>query len=121
MSISNAIGLYSKPNVGPLLNASGGLKFTTAETGQWIEAPAATCTFEATLDNTASPAATIEIHGSNSESTTPGTGTRLGTITLSGANDTASFAAFAAAYRYKCAKVTSISGASAAATVRMGV
>lgn len=104
-----------------LPNAAGGATFTAAATGQWIESPEAACTFEATLSNTATSAATVEIHGSNSNATTPGIGTRLGIITLSGANDCASFAAFAAAYRYKCAKVTAISGASAAVAVVMGV
>ena len=104
-----------------MLNGTGGKTFTATDTGQWLEAPQHTCTFEATLSNTTTPAATVEIHGSNSNTTTPAAGTLLGTITLSGANDAASFAAVAAAYKYKCAKVTAISGTSAAVTVMMGI
>jgi len=103
-----------------LPDGSGDATFSVAETGLWIESPYPVGTFEATLSNTIAPAATVEIHGSNSASTTPGAGTRLGTITLSGAGDVASFAAFASAYKYKCAKVTAISGVSAAVTVMMG-
>jgi hypothetical protein len=89
--------------------------------GPWMEFSNPVCTFEATLSATTTPAATVEIHGSNSNTTTPGAGTLLGTITLSGASDVASLSKDSASYRYKCAKVTAISGASAAVTVTMGV
>lgn len=89
--------------------------------GPWAEFSEPICTFEATLSNTTTPTATVEIHGSNSNTTTPGAGTLMGTITLSGANDVAGFSKDSASYKYKCAKVTAISGTSASVTVTMGV
>ena len=85
-----------------------------------MECPDPVCTFEATLSNTTTPTATVEIHGSNSNTTTPGAGTLLGTITLSGALDVASLSKDSAAYKYKCIKLTYISGTSASVTVTMG-
>lgn len=103
-----------------LPNAAGGAAFTAVETGKWVYAPAATCTFLAKLSNTTTPTATVEIHGSHYSDTTPGAGTLLGTLTLSGANDVASGYKDYAHYPYKCAKVTAISGASATLTVTLG-
>jgi hypothetical protein len=107
--------------VSTLTDGSGNGAFTATGAGTWIESPYPVCTFEAALSNTTTPTATVEIHGSNSNTTTPGAGTLLGTITLSGASDVASLSKDSAAYRYKCAKVTAISGTSAAVTVTMGV
>jgi hypothetical protein len=109
------------PRTHILQNASGGDSFTATGAGLWLENYAAICTFEAALSNTTAPTATVEIHGSNSDTTTPGAGTLMGTLTLSGASDVASLSKDAAAYRHKCAKVTSISGASAAVSVTLGV
>jgi hypothetical protein len=105
----------------PLPNASGGAAFSAVETGLWVDAPHQVCSFEVTLSNTTTPSATVEIHGSNSASTTPNAGTLLGTIVLSGASDAGSFTASSAAYKYKLAKVTAIAGSAAAASIVMGV
>lgn len=104
----------------PLTNAAGGAAFSAAETGTWVLVPASACTFFAKLSNTTTPTATVEIHGSHYSNTTPGAGTLLSTLTLSGANDVASAWKDYAHYPYKCAKVTAISGTSATVTVTLG-
>ena len=111
----------AKGKVIPMTTSTGALTFSATNTGTWISSSAAPCTFEAILSNTTTPAATVEIHGSNNSTTTPGSGTLLGTITLSGASDVASFTAVSSVYAYKCAKVTAISGTNATVTVTMGV
>lgn len=103
----------------PLLATDGG-DFNAVESGQWVYAPASICSFQAILSNTTTPSATVEIHGTNTNTVTPGTGTLLGTITLTGASDHQSFTKNMAAYSYKCAKVTAIAGASASVAVKMG-
>jgi hypothetical protein len=72
-------------------------------------------TFQATLSNTTTPAATVDVEVSNN-------GTQwvtLGAITLSGALATDGFAADAP-WKYVRGNVTAISGASATVTLLMG-
>jgi len=75
----------------------------------------ASATFQATLSDTVTPAATVDIEVSNDKSQW----IKMGTITLSGAEDTDGFAS-SASWKYVRANVTSISGASADVTVTMG-
>lgn len=104
----------------PLVNAAGGLDFAAAESGKWVEMPHAVCAIEAVMGVAGATTATVEIHGSNRNTTVPGAGTLLGTITLNGAGDAASFVTQAAPYKYKMAKVTAL-GAGASVSVLVGV
>lgn len=103
-----------------LTNAAGGLAFAAAEVGKWVEIPHAVCAIEAIIGAAGTTTATVEIHGSNSDTTIPNAGTLLGTITLNGANDAGSFTTMSAAYKYKLAKVTAL-GAGASVAVSVGV
>lgn len=111
--------MFVTDNVTILPNAAGGDAFTAAEVGQWVLTPGAVCNYEMTLSNTTTPAAEIEIHGSNSRLTIPGVGTRMGRFKLSGAAASANGSKNMAACKYTCIKVIRISGtnASVAGTV----
>lgn len=73
-------------------------------------------TFQATLANTTTPTATVEIQVSNDGNQW----ITAGTITLSGANDTDGFV-MDAPWKLCRSNVTAISGTSAAVTVTAGV
>lgn len=105
-----------------LPNASGGDDFSQVETGKWVKAPAATCSFELVTSDTTAPSCSVEIHMSNDPDAIPSNpGTWAGTLTVTNTalgRDTLS--KDKAAYLYKCARCVSIGGASAKGTVKMG-
>lgn len=102
-----------------LPNSTGGVTFTTAVAGIWVNLPASTISVEASL-SAAGGTATVEVHGSNLSTTTASAATLLATVTLSGANDRATITKSEAAYVYKKAVVTAIGG-SAVVSVGLGV
>lgn len=98
-----------------LPNASGvQAAFTAAETGTWLEFPAAICAFQTVQSGTGS--AVVEIHGSNNNTVTPSTGTLLGTLTTSSSGDSATLTKDSAVYKYKLAKVTTLTATSVTVT-----
>lgn len=72
-------------------------------------------TYQATLSNTTTPTATVLIEVSNDNKQW----ILMGTITLSGAEDTDGFAA-TASWKHSRARVSAISGTDATVTVTMG-
>lgn len=104
-----------------LVNKTGGLEFSAAEVGKWVEIPHSVCAIEAVMGAVGSVfTATVEIHGSNRADTVPNAKTKIGDLTLSGSKDAASLTTQAAAYKYKLAKVTAI-GTGAIVSVSVGV
>jgi len=75
----------------------------------------ASATFQATLSDTVTPAATVDIEVSNDKSQW----IVMGTISLSGANDTDGFAS-AAPWKHVRPNIKSISGVNASVIVTMG-
>ena len=89
--------------------------FSATGSGGPVKNDGAQQTFQATLSNTTTPAATVQIQVSNDGNQW----LTLGTITLSGANATDGFLASTSWDKVR-ANVTAISGTSATVTVTMG-
>lgn len=98
-----------------LLNGS-----TTTTTGGWVYKDSPNATFQAVVTGSGTVSATVEIDVSNDG--TYAVDTIMGSITLSGTDaNSDGFTSQNSPWKYVRARVTAISGTSAAVTVHMGV
>lgn len=114
-SINNGVGSSGGGNVISLPDSSGNASFSAAGTGKWVLASAALCQFQ-TIQN-GSGTAVVEIHGSSFNTTTPSLGTLLCTLTTTLNGDPATQTKDQAVYKYKLAKVTSLTATSVSVTM----
>lgn len=84
--------------------------FTSTGTGEWFVCAAPVCSLQTI--QTGSGDAVVEMHGSNSNTVTPSAGTLLCTLTTASDGDSATQTKDQAAYKYKCAKVTTLTATS---------
>ena len=98
-----------------LPDSSGNASFSATGTGQWVLASAALCQFQ-TVQNGAGTAV-VEIHGSSLNTVTPSQGTLLCTLTTTSNDDSATQTKDQAVYKYKLAKVITLTATSVSVTM----
>lgn len=99
--------------------AAGANTFTATGVGLWTGLPGPNRSVSAKLSDTATPSATIEVHGTNDLSEIPSFNSLIDTLTLTGTLDSAK-GIHVNSFAFYCAKCTAISGASASVAVTVG-